>query len=460
LNATKPRPTRVPVAAMDFAYGSSLASSELRLLQPLAVNNRVLRFKTRRVQRAFKTPYTAISYTWGNEEATEVIYLDNRPFHVRPNLWSCLYYMAHAVKNAAWDYVWADAICINQSNDTERSSQVRLMDQTYRDAVCVSVWLGLITLPEDIRSYFPAQVPTRTVESDGFEWRDSIVELSDRPYWSRVWVIQEFLLGKKVELYCSNSRVDWLDFQEMLAREAGIEQFYDAGGDVPQGDRTRALAALPLVMGRHMDKHPEFLQPLYNLLIDHYKSNCKDPRDRVFALLGLIPTDERQFLNIYFPDYSMTEDHVLILTLAHLTQFPAESRMQRSGVNITPDSEELFLGLGVVSKPKRRKLLRRAKELDYLAAIPSQQMVNFLAFYDPFEEDEGQVADEQQEMDESERPRSSNELWLTEMDETERPRSSNKLWLTISVISALFVIWFMVKKTELWKQYWERVGAN
>jgi hypothetical protein len=49
------------------------------------------------------------------------------------------------------------------------------MDQTYRDAVCVSVWLGLITLPEDIRSYFPAQVPTRTVESDGFEWRDSIV---------------------------------------------------------------------------------------------------------------------------------------------------------------------------------------------------------------------------------------------------------------------------------------------
>lgn len=417
---------------MDFAYGSSLASSELRLLQPLAVNNRVLQFKTRRVQRAWKTPYTAISYTWGNEEATEVIYLDNRPFHVRPNLWSCLYYMARAVQNAAWDYVWADAICIDQTNDAERSSQVRLMDQTYRDAVCVSVWLGLITLPEYIGSYLPTQVPIRTLESDGFDLQDSIVELSNRPYWSRVWVIQEFLLGQKLELYCSNNRIDWLDFQEMLAREAGIQQFYDARGDVPQGDRTRALAALPLVMGRHMDKHPEFLQPLCDLLIDHHKSSCKDPRDRVFALLGLITTDERRFLSIYFPDYSMTEEQVLVITLAHLTQFPAESRMQRNGVDITPDSEELFLGLGVKSTPKRRKLLRRAKEVDYLGAISPQQMLNLLAFDDHLEEGEGQEADEQQQM-----------------DETEQPRSSNKLWLPVSVISALFVISLMAKKIQL-----------
>ncbi len=90
------------------------------------------------------------------------------------------------------------------------------------------------------------------------------------------------------------------------------------------------------------------------------------------------------------------------------------------------------MGLGVESKPKRRKLLRRAKELDYLAAISSQQMVNILAFYDPLEEDEGQDTDEQQEM-----------------DENERPRPSNKLWPTILVISALFVIWFIAKKTEL-----------
>jgi Heterokaryon incompatibility protein (HET) len=140
---------------MHFTYDSSLASNELRLLQPVAVNHHSLRFRTRRVQRASATPYTAVSYIWGSGDASEVIYLDNRPFYVRLNLWSCLYYMAHAAKNAAWEHLWVDAICIDQANDAKRSSQVRLMDQTYRDAVCVSVWLGLVTVPEGLMSCIP-----------------------------------------------------------------------------------------------------------------------------------------------------------------------------------------------------------------------------------------------------------------------------------------------------------------
>ncbi|KAH8790508.1 hypothetical protein F5882DRAFT_401199 [Hyaloscypha sp. PMI_1271] len=176
-------------------------------------------------------------------------------------------------------------------------------------------------------------------------------------------------------------------------------------------------------MGRHIDKHPEILQPLCDLLIDNYKSKCKDPRDRVFALLGLIPLDEREILSTYFPDYSLTEDNVLIITLAHLTQFPALPRMQRGGVNITPDSEELFMGLGVELKPQRRRLLRRAKRLDYLARMSSQEMLNSLAWHDELEEYGGEDTDEEQEM-----------------SETERPRRSNRRWLTVSVISVLFVI--------------------
>lgn len=390
---------------MDFAYDSSLLSNELRLLQPLAVNDGILRFKTQRVQRATATPYTAVSYTWGGQDASEVIYLNNRRFHVRPNLWSCLYYLACAARNAAWEYLWVDAICIDQTNAAERNSQVRLMDQTYRDAVCVSVWLGFVTLPEEIMSYLPTNIPTKTLESDGFNWTDSIVDLSNRPYWSRVWVIQEFLLGRSVELYCSNNRIDWLEFQSILSHKAGIEQFYDANGDVPQGDRMIALAASSLVMGRHVDKHPEILQPLCDLLIDHHRSECKDPRDKVFALLGLITPDERKMLSTFFPDYSMTEDHVLIITLAHLTQFPAMSRMQRNGVEITPDSEELFLGLGVGPKSRRRKLLRQARGLDYLGCESRHQVVQFLTLNDQIEDYEGADTNEQQEESETERPR-------------------------------------------------------
>ncbi len=391
---------KLPSQPMDFTYDSSLLSNELRLLRPVEANHRILRFQTRRVPRASATPYTAVSYTWGNQDVSEVIYLDNRRFHVRPNLWSCLYYLAAAAKDAAWEYLWVDAICIDQTNDTERNSQVRFMDQTYRDAICVSVWLGLVTLPEYIIS--PPPLPIKTVDVYGFDWADSIVDLSNRPYWSRVWVIQEFLLGRNVELYCSNNRIDWLDFQEILALEAGIDQFYNANDDVPQGDLTTTHAALSLVMGRHLDKHPEILQPLCDLLIDHHKSECKDPRDKVFAILGLIPPDEREILSAYFPDYSMTEDHVRIIALAHLTQFPALSRMQRNGVDITPDSEKLFLGLGVKMKSHRRRLLRRARELDYLGRTPRDQLLQFLTLKDQMEEYEGASMDERQEMSEME----------------------------------------------------------
>ena len=123
---------------------------------------------------------------------------------------------------------------------------------------------------------------------------------------------------------------------------------------------------------------------------------------------------------------------MLIITLAHLTQFPALSRMQRGRVNITPDSEELFLGFGVGLKPQRRRLLRRAMRLDYLARMSSQEMLNSLAWHDEMEEYGGEDTDEQQEM-----------------SETERPRHSNRRWLTVSLISALFVIWLIAKKTKL-----------
>ncbi|KAG0644943.1 Heterokaryon incompatibility protein [Hyphodiscus hymeniophilus] len=419
---------------MDFAYDSTLVSNELRLLQPVAVNNQFLRFKTRRVKRESRTPYTAVSYTWGNEDASEVIYLDNRRFYVRPNLWSCLFYIAQAARNAAWDYLWVDAICIDQTNGAERNSQVRLMDQTYRDAVCVSVWLGLATLPEDILRHLSTQMPIKRVESDGFDWFDSIVDLSNRPYWSRVWVIQEFLIGRDVNLYCSDSQVNWTYFQDLICRETGINQFYDARHDSPLRDRRSARAALPLVMGRHMDKHPEILQPLCDLLIDHHKSECKDPRDRVFALLGLITTHERGFLSIYFPDYTLTEDHVRIITLAHLTQFPEESRMARNGENITPDSEELFLGLGVGPKSERKRLLRRARKIDYLSGNSPAQILNILTSHDQMEEYEGEDWEEQEEVYGTEPRRSLTKTWLI---------------MFVIVITTLAVGWWIAKTNYL-----------
>lgn len=256
-------------------------------------------------------------------------------------------------------YIWVDAICIDQVDDAERSQQVGIMDKIYKNAECVSVWIGLSPIPEvwsDTAAPLPG--PIKTLDVEYLDWLDYISELANRPYWSRFWVIQEFLLGRDVEILCSNSRIHWSDFKDILSYCAGVE----LNGDVSQSDLLAArstYAALPLITDRHPDRHSEFFQPLYDLLIQHRQSQCKDPRDRVFALLGLVNTDERRLLSRFFPNYNLSEEDVVIITLAHVTQLWNEH-------SVGLGSDDLFLGLGIAGRKRRKGLMKAANSIDYI----------------------------------------------------------------------------------------------
>ncbi|KAH7018831.1 heterokaryon incompatibility protein-domain-containing protein [Ilyonectria destructans] len=174
---------------MSFEYRQILGRNELRLLQPILLSHEVLCFRTLTVPRTAAPQYTAVSYTWGDDTPSQIIYLDGLIFSVRLNLWSCLHYVGRHAQRASVEYLWVDAICINQTDTTERNAQISLMDETYKHASFVSVWLGLIPLPEHPKDQMPRHVPARTMESDGFDFRDSITDVANRPYWSRFWVI-------------------------------------------------------------------------------------------------------------------------------------------------------------------------------------------------------------------------------------------------------------------------------
>ncbi|KAF3023606.1 hypothetical protein E8E14_012259 [Neopestalotiopsis sp. 37M] len=371
----------------SFQYQSRLDSTWLRLLQPLTISQKVLSFKVIQVPRAAAANYSAVSYTWGDQPPSEVILLDGQVFHVRPNLWSCLYYLGLSHRASGISFFWVDAICINQNDDVEKTAQVRMMDQIYRGAALVSVWLGLVTLPDHV-SVICNDGPIKTLETDSFDLQDSLADLSNRPYWSRVWVIQEFLLARRIQLHCSNWAFNVDDFKDILFREVGIDQFSDDPLPmVSRGSQSgpNTHAALPLTYGRHIDKHPEFLQPLYHLLIEHRRSQCSDPRDKVFGLLGLVTVDERRLLELYFPNYELSEEDVLIITLAHLTQYGPLVTSLRDQDPITSQSTDLFEALGVRSLAKRERLLRRASELDYIGRMSGIQRSQMLELHDVLE---------------------------------------------------------------------------
>jgi hypothetical protein len=85
-----------------------------------------------------------------------------------------------------------------------------------------------------------------------------VTDLANRPYWSRYWIIQEFLLAPEVHIFCSDNVMQWLDFKDMIGRYAGSTIYGSISNSVKTSDSSRELfAAWPLLENRHVDRFPE-----------------------------------------------------------------------------------------------------------------------------------------------------------------------------------------------------------
>jgi hypothetical protein len=88
--------------------------------------------------------YEALSYAWGTFEESELlpINLDGKDEFITPNLHLALANLRHKDRQRI---LWIDAVCIDQSNLSERNHQVSLMSSIYDNASLVVLWLGELT---------------------------------------------------------------------------------------------------------------------------------------------------------------------------------------------------------------------------------------------------------------------------------------------------------------------------
>ncbi|KAF2675717.1 HET-domain-containing protein, partial [Lentithecium fluviatile CBS 122367] len=84
-------------------------------------------------------PYEAISYTWGKDQRFEQIICNGSWTSVTRSLAQALQ-MFRLIDRAR--ILWADALCINQEDEEEKSWQVGLMRHIYTHAFHVLVWIG------------------------------------------------------------------------------------------------------------------------------------------------------------------------------------------------------------------------------------------------------------------------------------------------------------------------------
>lgn len=133
---------------MMFSYGAiSREKSEIRLIrfinEPNASDSGTtpIRLQLRHASlQDSGTEYAALSYTWGDKTNTTKIYVNESPFEVGRNLHDALMQLRRT-GDTSW--LWIDSICIQQSDDAEKTWQVAQMRAIFSQAELVFVWLGL-----------------------------------------------------------------------------------------------------------------------------------------------------------------------------------------------------------------------------------------------------------------------------------------------------------------------------
>jgi hypothetical protein len=136
--------------------------------------------------------YAALSYTWGDPNVVKEIDFNGcAGFKITENLHA-------ALEHLRWDNrerrLWIDALCINQADDAEKNMQVGIMAQIYEKAVHTIIWLGAASDNSDLAMDTIAKLDGEDLESPAnylpAEQLESVIKLMQRPWWSRVWIIQ------------------------------------------------------------------------------------------------------------------------------------------------------------------------------------------------------------------------------------------------------------------------------
>lgn len=241
-------------------------------------------------------PYEALSYMWGDKENCGRLKLSGHEIDITFNLQAALFELRSETHHRT---LWIDALCINQGNIKERSEQVRQMREIYVKATRTIAWLGPATTESDTAMKFLAELEAHPLPysvafskmrdgSGDAAFRGLRSLFKHRQYWRRVWIIQEIVCSKEVALQCGKSAVSyetlerlsgiWIKALEMLGSHKNMQKYgpivMDLMGSMPNIHRQHSNIA------NQDDSLPQLLHA-------YRVSECTDPRDRVFALLGL-----------------------------------------------------------------------------------------------------------------------------------------------------------------------------
>ncbi|KAI1128992.1 heterokaryon incompatibility protein-domain-containing protein [Nemania abortiva] len=302
--------------------------------------------------------YIALSYVWGEESVVSTISVNGATVPIRTNLAQAL---ASIRVSDPVAYVWADAICINQQDDQEKSILVQHMGEIFANAKLVYAWLGPIErvsrgcstgdlfaqlrelgalfwkhagpadsghlnecrldldsiLEKNLPALFSRFAPHHPGQPGGFP-TEEYASFSARPFWSRIWVLQEVFLAKRLYYICGHCRLESKDLAGALILLESFQAHLIRSQSI-----ARERIASNSLLGKFAFDFPSFPE-MHRLIIytSIYPSDvvslriamtnfcvkelprgsrATDPRDMIYGLMGFANDEERSYIRA---DYS------------------------------------------------------------------------------------------------------------------------------------------------------------
>ncbi|KAI0858993.1 heterokaryon incompatibility protein-domain-containing protein [Xylaria cubensis] len=237
-------------------------------------------------------PFEALSYAWGDPEDRTPITVTGNMFRVTVNLATALRHLRYSDRPRS---LWIDALCIDQRNILEVNHQIQYMVDIYASATGVLAWLG----PDDGFAG-PAFDALRSIsEMISQDQIDHLTALFNRPFWIRLWVVQELVLARDIQLVCGLQYLPWVVVDRFFRRRSSDGKL--AFDLFPQDLRKPVYllrhiwhARETIIGGRHLT---------FSQLLNKYNPcRCSVTKDYTYSLLGMAPTSSaiHQFIQ---PDY-------------------------------------------------------------------------------------------------------------------------------------------------------------
>ncbi|KAF2166268.1 hypothetical protein M409DRAFT_23460 [Zasmidium cellare ATCC 36951] len=289
-------------------------------------------------------PYIALSYEWG-EEHEKKISLNGMPFRIRTNLYDFLQVIRPGPSKTRLLFI--DALCINQTDVAERSSQVHLMRDIYEGARKVWAWLGRDSVASDVVA--DACQGQQATDVDDAELQRSAKEVLSRRYWTRMWMMSELMIAKTITLYCGPRSFSWDELVEVLS--SYIPDWYHTF------ESTKAFRAVEDVRAA-VRKGSKI--PVLRLFDEFGQMECQHKQDRVYSLLAFHAHARR--LPCVMADYAGSAEKVFVEALRYCAQAPGKVAGTRPGFEIAKCSRAFQASLGIEPEKSISDVLEVMKE--------------------------------------------------------------------------------------------------